>query len=383
VKLLKYQRRRKDNSRAVKLVEFGALVLISECLLLLLFPPTVYANASICQTYNLKQSVASPLIDYRLNITIQQETYAYYQRQSHVIASPSDIVKFVTPGPVKPIADLLWSIYNNSEDYVNGVLMLVHQIFPNTTKDIPPKYPVEYLAEKVGDCEVSYLTASLTIAGGLKTILMLWETSEGGHVNVGVGLDSPPKQVRTTEYYYVTVNGVNYYVAESSGDKWETGWRVGELPKELVNLKPKIVQLDKVSWNAPAGLVSASFETAQMESAITIERLVPLIFTYQVSGRLNPPLSNQTISLYLVTKSTYTLLSSTATKTDGEFTLTYTPLYPHEIMYGNLVVVWNGNEEYKATSIKLNVFGFDTFVHMPFWLLFGFIIVFAAFIKKV
>jgi len=327
--------------------------------------------------------VASPVIDYHLNITIQQETYTYYQKQSHVIASTADIVKFVTPGPVKPIADLLWTVYNNSEDYVNGVLMLVHQIFPNTTEDVPSKYPVEYLADKVGDCEVSYLTASLTIAGGLKTILLLWETSEGGHVNVGVALDSPPKQIRSAEYYYVTVNGIKYYIAESSGDKWEIGWRVGEFPKELVNLTPKVVQLDKVSWDAPAGLVSASFTTAALESNFTIERFIPLIFTYQISGKLNPPLSNQTVSLYLTTGLTFTLLSSTTTRADGRFTLTYIPLFPNEISYGNFVVVWNGNEEYKATSTKLTILGFNTFIYMPFWLLFSFIFAFITFIKKV
>jgi hypothetical protein len=290
------------------------------------------------------------------------------------------MVKFVTPGPVKPIADLLWTVYNDTEDYVNGVLMIMHQI---TYIVSPPMYPVEYFANNSGDCEVSYLTASLTIAGGLKTVLFLWDISGTGHVNVGVALDHPPQEIRTSDYYYVTVNGLKYYIAESTGDKWETGWRVGEYPNELVGLTPIVITLENVDWSTPAGLISASFSTSTLQSSITLTKTFPLLCYYQTSGVLSPAISNQTINLYIITSNSYKLLAFTTTDVNGSFTLKYLPLMPTDITYGNLVVVWNGNEQYQATSAKLSLLGLDTFVYMPFWLVLGFILAFVGFAKKV
>jgi len=336
-------------------------------LLALALSNIVYAQTTYTSTFQLKKSVLSTITDYTININISETTYNYYKNSDHKVLRINDFAKFVTPGSVKPIADLLWSIYNDSESYVNGVLMMVHQI---TYVDSPPKYAVEYLVDMQGDCEVSYLAASLTIAGGLKTVLMFWQLNQTeGHVNIGVALPSPPTQVRATySTFYVTVNNVNYYIAECTGDKWETGWRVGEMPKDLEGLNPEVVTLDSVSFDSPAGLVSASINVQQFESSVTVTSFLPLISYIYVAGSLTPSLPNQTINLYIVTENNYKLLTSTVTDANGNFKLTYFPLWLTDVNYGSLVVSYNGNEEYKGTTYTLNFLNMlSTFVYMPFY----------------
>src|SRR5665647_346708 len=53
-------------------------------------------------------------VTYELNVTIPQVLYQYYTLQNHALYSDSDFVKFVTPYTLKPIADKLWQIYNNT-----------------------------------------------------------------------------------------------------------------------------------------------------------------------------------------------------------------------------------------------------------------------------
>jgi hypothetical protein len=97
---------------------------------------------------------------YELNIKIPQALYEYYLSKSHALFSEADFAKFVTPYALKPIADSLWQIYNNTEDFTNGVLMLVHQITYQEVK--PGRYPVETLVAGNGDCDLfAYIAASI------------------------------------------------------------------------------------------------------------------------------------------------------------------------------------------------------------------------------
>jgi len=342
-------------------------------LLTFLLSNVTYAQTTYTSAFQLKKSVLSTITDYTINVNVSETTYNYYKNSDHKVLRINDFAKFVTPGPVKPIADLLWTIYNDSESYINGVLMMIHQ---TTYVDSPPKYAVEYLADMQGDCEVSYLAASLTIAGGLKTVLLYWMVNQTeGHVNIGVALPSPPTQVRATySIFYVTVNNVNYYVAECTGDRWETGWRVGELPKDLEGLTPEIVSLESVSFDSPAGLVSASINVQQFESSITVTSFLPLVSYIYVAGSLTPSLPNQTINLYIVTQESYKLLTSTTTDINGNFKLTYFPLWFTDVNYGSLVVSYNGNQEYKGTTYTLTFLNtLSTFVYIPFYFCLAFI----------
>src|SRR3990170_8557538 len=67
-------------------------------------------------------------VTYELNVAVPQSLVDYYREQSHKVASSGEFSYFVTPYALKPIADRLWEIYKDEEDYANGVLMLVHQI---------------------------------------------------------------------------------------------------------------------------------------------------------------------------------------------------------------------------------------------------------------
>src|SRR5512137_3065443 len=65
---------------------------------------------------------------YTLNIVVPQTLLEYYSEKNHAIYSSSDFSKFVTPYSVKPIADRLWEIYENEEDFTNAALAIVHQM---------------------------------------------------------------------------------------------------------------------------------------------------------------------------------------------------------------------------------------------------------------
>ena len=121
---------------------------------------------------------------YRLTVSVTETLYEYYNSQDHNLYS-YDFSKFVTPDALKPIADDLWTIYSNPEDFANGVLMILHQI-PYLESD-PQKYPVETIVENEGDCDLfSILAASIMKAGGLDIVLLLLEQHD--HMLVGVHL---------------------------------------------------------------------------------------------------------------------------------------------------------------------------------------------------
>ena len=89
---------------------------------------------------------------YQLEVVIPQQLNMYFSNQDHRLSSSSDFAKFITPYALKPIADRLWQIYDNEEDFANGVLMLVHQItYEETT---PGKYSTETMIAGKGDCDL-------------------------------------------------------------------------------------------------------------------------------------------------------------------------------------------------------------------------------------
>ena len=164
------------------------------------------------QTYNQSYQLLNHpdgSIYYRLNVAIPQSLYEYYQSQSHRLSTNDDFAKFVTPYALKPIADSLWQIYTDDEDFTNGVLMLVHQI--PYAETLPVKYPVETLVENNGDCDLfSYVAASILKAGGLDVVLLYYKTET--HMNIGVNLSHEPYDARDKAYYvlYNDVRSVSY-----------------------------------------------------------------------------------------------------------------------------------------------------------------------------
>jgi hypothetical protein len=281
---------------------------------------------------------------YRLNVTVQQSLYEYYVEKSHSLSSNSDFAKFVTPYALKPIADCLLEIYTDDEDFVNGVLMIVHQIPYSET---PAKYPVETITENEGDCDLfSYVAASIVKAHGLDVVLLYYESQ--AHMNIGVSLSHVPNDAREPAYY-VTYNNIRYYVAEVTGGDWQNGWRVGECPDELKSAPAEVITLEN-SEQTTYGQVSASYKTL---TSSTISLTISPTFLIQggtitLSGQLSPHLQNRTVTIYVkINNSPWKVLDTTTTNQDGYFT------YAWNIEDAGICYIrssWSGNNDYAGAD---------------------------------
>ncbi|HVP93302.1 MAG TPA: hypothetical protein VMS94_06155 [Acidobacteriota bacterium] len=284
-------------------------------------------------------------IHYRLNVVVQQSLYDYYVTKSHALYSSDDFAKFVTPYALKPIADRLWEIYTDYEDFANAVLMIVHQIPYEVT--VPPKYPVETLVESRGDCDIfSYAAASILKAGGLNVVLLYYESQS--HMNIAVSLPHVPQDARG-QVYYVTVNGTQYYMAETTGDDWENGWRVGECPDSLRNAPVQIITLEN-SEQSTFGQVSASYQNLASSS---ISLAISPTFLIQgsvvtITGQLSPALQNETIVIYIRTSSLpWRVLGEANTTNGGNYAFAWSA-ETGDICY--IRASWSGNENYSVAD---------------------------------
>jgi hypothetical protein len=278
-------------------------------------------------------------VTYQLNIAIPETLHEYYTEENHLSASSSDFPKFVTPYALKPIADKLWEIYDNEEDFANGALMIVHQI--TYAETMPAKYPIETITDSQGDCDLfSYIAASIMKAGGLDVVLLYYEKQT--HMNIGVHLSNAPKDTREN-VYYVTHDGTRYYVAECTGGNWEDGWRVGECPTDLKQVSAEVITLENAEEMAP-GQVSASF-TALEPSTLSLD-VSPSISIQNgaitIYGQLAPTMLNENVTLYAsINSSPWTVIGTTVTQSDGRFEYIWTAetAGSYAIRAG-----WSGNE---------------------------------------
>jgi hypothetical protein len=280
-------------------------------------------------------------VTYELNVMIPEYLHDYYVEKSHSLTSTNSFSTFVTPYALQPIADRLWEIYGNEEDFANGVLMIVHQItYVETT---PTKYPVETMVDAQGDCDLfSFIAASIMKAGGLDVVLMYYE--EQTHMNIGVHLSSPPQDARDN-LCYVTNDGTRYYVAECTGGKWEEGWRVGECPTDLKQVSAEVLTLENMEQVAP-GQVSASF-TAMNPSVLSLE-VAPSISIQNsaitLHGQLNPEMPNENVTLYArVNSSPWTIIGTAITQSNGSFEYLWTP---EAAGLHTIRAAWTGNDQY-------------------------------------
>lgn len=280
-------------------------------------------------------------VTYELNVVVPETLEDYYAGSSHRLTSSSEFSKFVTPYALQPIAERLWEIYDEEEDFANGVLMMMHQIsYVETT---PGKYPVETMVDGQGDCDLfSFIAASVIKAGGLDVVLLYYE--EQSHMNIGVHLSSAPEDGRDS-VFYVTHDGTRYYVAECTGGNWEDGWRIGECPPDLKEVSAEVVTLENAEEVAP-GQVSASF-TAMEPSGLSLE-VSPIISIQNsaviIGGQLVPQIPNENITLYAkINSDAWTVIGSVVTQSDGHFEYAWIAdvAGSHAIRAG-----WSGNELY-------------------------------------
>jgi hypothetical protein len=305
----------------------------------------IFANIAIvhAQDYTITYQLLNKpdgKITYKLNIAIPETLREYYAEKNHRSATPSDFPKFVTPYALKPIADRLWEIYHNEEDFANGVLMIVHQITYVETK--PAKYPVETMVDGQGDCDLfSYIAASIMIAGGLDVVLLYYE--EQTHMNIAAHLAMPPEDARENAYY-ITHSGRKYYIAECTGGNWENGWRIGECPEDLKKVAAKVITLEDAEQVAP-GQVSATFTTVT-PSYLTLETAAIAIQNgvITINGQLTPTVPSENITLYAsLNGSPWKIIGTTVTQPNGHFQYAWTA---KDAGLHFIRASWQGNDAY-------------------------------------
>ena len=213
-------------------------------LVLLVLCQVQVAKADLSRTITFKTAFGtSTLSDV---ITIPQDSLNKWQSLAHPSAVMQDssgqysidFSQFVDARSVQSFsAQIASSAQFGEEDVADTVLSFVQGVgyVWNSYTFQYTLYPVETLATG-GLCDdLSVLYASMMIALGFHVIFLWYPniTDLGGspiaHVEVGVHLTAPPEHTRLGNYTYYTVNGMDYYVAETTSQ----GWLVGELPVSL------------------------------------------------------------------------------------------------------------------------------------------------------
>ena len=296
---------------------------------------------------------------YELNITIPQQLYTYYRYQNHATFSPADLSQFVTPNTLKPIADQLWQIYNNTEDFTNGVLMLVHQI--DYQESIPGKYPIETLVNGIGDCDLFvFIAASILEAGGVDTVLLYYK--EKLHMEIGVALDTAPVRARE-ETFSVTYKGVSYYIGECTGGKWRTGWRLGETPTAYQNVSAQVIALENLEQTFPAQVLVTIRELNHSVISLQVTPSLMLEGNNRVvlSGYIQPEAANENVTLQArINDGGWFTIGTVETQTDGQFNYNYTTTGGGSVEFQ---ASWVGNRQYNgATSTEASLLILPLFI---------------------
>ena len=339
-------------------------IVVTLVLLVAFFLPHRCFAANYDYTYGLLDHPDGST-NYQLTVSVTSSLYEYYQSKDHNVYS-YDFAKFVTPSSLKPIADDLWSIYSDDEDFANGVLMIVHQI--PYVESGPQKYPVETIVENEGDCDLfSFIASSIMKAGGLDVVLLLYETQS--HMNVGVHLSEEPNDARSTVYSY-THDGKPYYVAECTGDDWRNGWRVGECPDLLRRASAHIITLEDCEQSS-LGQVSSSYGSLDASSLFLAvsTRFVIAGNTITVSGSMLPALSGKNVTLYVSSSgSSLSVLVTVVTDSDGRYSYTWNP---SSVGICSIRASWYGDADYAGADSSIH-----TLIVVPLeWLIMGVMVI--------
>jgi len=280
-------------------------------------------------------------VTYDLEIVFPESLYEHYADESHNVATVSEFSNFVTPHIFESVANKFWEIYDNDEEFVNGVLTIVHQIEYEETS--PVKYPVETIIDGKGDCDLfSLIAASIAKAGGIDVVLLYYE--EQTHMNIGVYLSGTPQDARD-DTHYVTYDEKQYYMAECTGENWMEGWRVGECPPDLKNVSVEVISLEGVEQVAP-GQASASFTS--LESSVLSLELTPK-FSLQntnlnVRGQLSPAIKNQNVTIYAsVNNSPWIEIDTIITDLNGHFNYLWKNEFSGSV---SVRASWSGNNQF-------------------------------------
>jgi len=206
---------------------------------------------------------------------------------------------------------------------------------------------VETIVDNQGDCDLlSTTAASIMKAGGLDVVILFLELHN--HVFLGVNLPEGPKDARSTVHFYRTQEK-KYYIAETTGGNWETGWRVGECPKVLQRAVAQVISLGNYEREAP-GQVSSSYiipDSSALYMSLSTDFVVAKS-DIEISGSLSPSLAGENVTLYISSLgSPLTLLATVVTDADGEYShIWHSP--PGGIY--SVIAKWSGDKDYNSAD---------------------------------
>ncbi len=329
--LLECSMRRRTSVRLVAILFIG------------FFLALVCVNVSVAQNHEQAYFLLKDSSTYRITLSVTSSLYDYYQGKSHVLTL-NNFASFVTPYAMALVGTDIRSIFPREEEFVNAVLMLVHQIPYQIVDD--GKYPAETIVDNYGDCDVlSYVAASLMKSQDMNVVLLYYE--QQSHMNIGVSLPSSPENSRTT-VTYVDYRGVRYYMAECTGTDWRDGWRVGECPSELEEAQVAVITLENCEQIAP-GQVSSSF--GSMESTTISLHVSPSFViegnTISLSGQISVPSPNGTVALYAATNGRWYSLGTVGIDSNGRYTFAWTPTVWWQCY---VKASWSGDSEHAGAD---------------------------------
>ena len=286
--------------------------------------PVSEATKNFESSYKLTVQNGYYPVDHVLFVYLPPSLRDYYAEKSHTVNDQMDYAKFVTPNAVQTIAENLRNITGElpykDEQFANAVLTVVREI-PYAKSNA--KYPVETIFSNQADCDgLSILAASLMKAGGLDTVLLLYNGINPSHMNIGVCLEqNPVSHSWWTSPEGFDYNNKTYWVAECTS---LADWTVGERPKIIANTEPHVIPLADCEKSSPAK-VSSRLDIPMQSSTISIN--LAAVYSeagggmriVNVSGSISPVLPNQTVTLYVNQPSIAPTASKTVTDEFGNY----------------------------------------------------------------
>lgn len=279
--------------------------------------------STICfaQNYERQYVLMDGENTYRLTLSVTHSLYEHYQDASHSLTPQLNFDNFVTPYSMALVAEDIRSIYPDDEDFINGVLMVVHQITYEPVEGI--EYPVETIVEDRGDCDLlSLIASSIIISQGIDVILLYYE--DESHMNIGVSLSNPPSDARTP-VTYLDHMGNRYYIAECTGNDWQNGWKVGELPSELEGASSTPIVIDDYEDVAP-GQVSSTFGSLLHSSiSLTVSPVFGLVGdVVEISGQVSASNTSGTVNLFASRNNSWFSIGTAQLDPTGRYMYSFT-----------------------------------------------------------
>jgi len=169
--------------------------------------------------------------NWEYTLSIPEDWYEYYKNKSR---SPHGVVYVTFDDPyIKQIAEKIKTTAKSNGYHETSFLLSFVQSLPYVTDsytkfDEYPKYPIETIIDRNGDCEdTAYLLTALTKAMNLGAALIQFSN----HMGVGV------KTVHSQSGYYYSIGEDWYYYYETTGD----GFDIGDLPNDYIYEQAKVM----------------------------------------------------------------------------------------------------------------------------------------------